>query len=36
MSVRLIAAIEKRLMVVLHVAEQALENHPNRSAHRVF
>jgi hypothetical protein len=30
------AAIEQRLTVVLEVAEQALEGHPNRSTQRVF
>jgi hypothetical protein len=30
------AVIEKRLTMVLRVAEQALEGHPNRSTQRVF
>jgi len=30
------AVIEQRLTVVLEVAEQALEGHPNRSTQRVF
>jgi integrase len=36
MAVRVTAAVQQRLTVVLQVAEQALENHPNRSALRVF
>jgi hypothetical protein len=36
MAGRAIDAIQQRLMVVLRVAEQALENHPSRSALRVF
>ena len=36
MAARIAAAIEQRLTVVLKVAEQALEAHPNRSPLRVF
>jgi hypothetical protein len=36
MAARVTAAVQQRLTVVLQVAEQALENHPNRSAPRVF
>jgi integrase len=36
MAARIATAIEQRLTVVLKVAEQALEGHPNRSTHRVF
>ncbi len=36
MAVRVIDAIERRLTVVLHTAEQTLENCPNRSTPRVF
>jgi integrase len=36
MAARVTAAIQQRLTVVLQVAEQALENHPYRSALRVF
>jgi hypothetical protein len=36
MAARIAAAIEQRLTVVLEVAEQVLEAHPNRSTHRVF
>jgi integrase len=36
MAARIATAIEQRLTVVLKVAEQALEGHPNHSTHRVF
>jgi len=36
MAERIATAIEDRLRLVLEVAEQVLEAHPNRSAHRVF
>jgi hypothetical protein len=36
MAARIATAIEQRLMVVLEVAEQALEAHPKRSTQRVF
>jgi integrase len=36
MAARVVAAIETRLAVVLRIAEEALEAHPNRSAHRAF
>ena len=36
MAARIAAAIEQRLTVVLEVAEQALEAHPNRSTRRMF
>jgi hypothetical protein len=36
MAGRIATAIEQRLMLVLEVAEQALESHPNRSTPRVF
>jgi hypothetical protein len=36
MATRIATAIEERLRVVLEVAEQALEEDPNRSTHRVF
>jgi integrase len=36
MATRIATAIEQRLTVVLEVAEQALESHPNRSTRRVF
>jgi predicted ArsR family transcriptional regulator len=36
MAARVAAALQERLTVVLQVAEQALENPPNRSALRVF
>ena len=36
MAVRIATAIEQRLMVVLKVAEQALEAQPRRSTQRVF
>jgi hypothetical protein len=36
MATRIATAIEQRLTVVLKVAEQALETHPNRSTQRVF
>jgi hypothetical protein len=36
MAARAVAAIELRLTIVLRVAEQALENHPNRSMLRVY
>ena len=36
MAARIATAIEQRLKVVLEVAEQALEAHPNRSTQRVF
>jgi integrase len=36
MAGRIAAAIEQRLTVVLEVAEQILEAHPNRSTHRAF
>ena len=36
MAARVTAAVQQRLTVVLQVAEKALENHPHRSALRVF
>jgi hypothetical protein len=36
MAARVATAVQQRLTVVLQVAEQTLENHPNRSAPRVF
>jgi hypothetical protein len=36
MAARAVAAIEERLAVVLQVAEQMLETHPNRTAPNVF
>ena len=36
MAARIATAIEQRLMVVLKVAEQALEAQPRRSTQRVF
>ena len=36
MAVRVIDAIDRRLTVVLGVAEQALEHNPNRRAPRAF
>ena len=36
MATRIATAIEQRLKVVLEVAEQALQAHPNRSTRRVF
>jgi hypothetical protein len=36
MAARIATAIEQRLRVVLEVAEQALEAHPNRSTQQVF
>jgi hypothetical protein len=36
MAARVTDAIQERLTVVLWVTEQALENHSNRSALRVF
>jgi hypothetical protein len=36
MAARVVDAIQQRLTVALHVAEWALERHPNRSALRVF
>jgi hypothetical protein len=36
MAARAVAAIEERLGVVLQVAEQMLETHPNRTAPNVF
>jgi integrase len=36
MAVRIATAIQQRLTVVLEIAEQALEGHPNRSTRRVF
>jgi len=36
MAARAVDAIQRRLTVVLKVAEQALEHHPNRKAVRVF
>ena len=36
MAVRVIDAIQQRLTIVLHVAEESLENNPNRSAPGVF
>jgi hypothetical protein len=36
MAARVVDGIQQRLTVVLQVAEQALEHHPNRSSHRVF
>jgi hypothetical protein len=35
-AVRTTTAIEQRLRLVLEVAEQVLEAHPNRSTHRLF
>jgi hypothetical protein len=36
MAARIATAVEQRLRVVLEVAEQTLESHPNRSTQRVF
>jgi hypothetical protein len=36
MAARAVAAIEERLRVVLQVAEQTLETHPNRTAPNVL
>jgi hypothetical protein len=36
MAARAVAAIEQRLTVVLQVAQQTIEKHPNRSTLRVF
>jgi integrase len=36
MAARVIAAVQQRLTTVLHVAEQTLEHHSNRTAVRVF
>jgi ribonuclease BN (tRNA processing enzyme) len=36
MAARIATAIEQRLRLVLEVAEQALEDRPNRSTRRVF
>jgi predicted ArsR family transcriptional regulator len=36
MAARIATAIEQRLRLMLEVAEQALEDHPNRSTQRVF
>jgi hypothetical protein len=36
MASRVVEAIQQRLMTVLQVAEDSLENNPNRSALRVF
>jgi hypothetical protein len=36
MAARIAAAVEQRLRVVLEVAEQVLEAHPNQSTRRVF
>ena len=36
MAGRVVEAIQQRLTIVLRVAEETLENHPNRSALRVF
>jgi integrase len=36
MAARVIAAVQQRLTIMLHVAEQTLEHHPNRSEVRVF
>jgi len=36
MAARVVDAIQQRLTIVLQVAEQAVENHPNRSTLRVF
>jgi integrase len=36
MAARVIDAIQQRLTMVLHVAEESLENYPNRSALRTF
>jgi integrase len=36
MAARVIDAIQQRLTIVLHVAEESLESHPNRSAPGVF
>jgi integrase len=35
MAARVIAAVQQRLTIVLHVAEQTLEHHPNRSGVRM-
>jgi hypothetical protein len=36
MAARVTAAVQQRLAVVLQVAEQIVENHPNRFTLRVF
>jgi hypothetical protein len=36
MAARVIDAIQQRLTIVLQVAEESLENYPNRSAPGVF
>ena len=36
MAARVVDAIQQRLTIVLQVAEESLENHPNRSAPGVF
>jgi hypothetical protein len=36
MAARVVDAIQQRLVIVLRVAEPALENRPNRSTPRVF
>jgi hypothetical protein len=36
MAARIATAIEQRLTVVLHVADESLENNPNRLAPGVF
>ena len=36
MAARAVEAIQQRLTIVLQVAEESLENHPNRSTLRVF
>jgi hypothetical protein len=36
MAARIVDGIQQRLTVVLQVAEQTHEHHPNRSSHRVF
>ena len=36
MAIRVIDAVQQRLTLVLQVAEESLEKHPNRSALREF
>ena len=36
MATGVVDAIQQRLTIVLRIAEQALEGHPNRSGLRVF
>jgi ribonuclease BN (tRNA processing enzyme) len=36
MAARVVEAIQQRLTIVLHVADESLENNPNRSAPGVF